>query len=203
MGRNLIRTESWHRKLKLRYGQTIYFNNGREVEQHYVLKTYYGRLDGKLTIHTRSTAGEHHIKTKWGLVNLGSYFSNALVQDETGQRVCQMQFPMYAKLHTARGKAERDQVMEFWEAGKRGCTIIPRYKKVFKNKATPTRNKTVDRIAGEGLRAGDLVFAEMPPGAVHFKQFENRMFRAVPVAGAAAPNPNTHEGCLCCEANKR
>lgn len=200
---NLLRTESWHRKLKLRYGQTVYFNNGREVERHFVLSTYYGKLNGKLMLHTRSAMGEHHIETKWGLAYLGSYYTNVLMQQGECRSVRQMRLDKYAKLHTAAGKAGRDQPMDFWEAGRRGCTIIPRYKKVHKTKVViPTRNNAIDRIAGERLQAGELVFAGQD-SPVHFMQSENRMFRAVPVAGAAAPNPNTHEGCPCCEANKR
>lgn len=200
---NLLRTESWHRKLKLRYGQTIYFNNGRDVEKHYVLSTYYGKLNGKLIIHTRSANGEHHIETKWGLAYLGSYYTNVLMQQGDCRSVGQMRLDKYAKLHTAAGKAGRDQPMDFWEAGRRGCTIIPRYKKVHKTKVViATGNRRIDRVAGEGLRAGELVFAKQEEH-IHYKQFENRMFCATAVPGAASPNVNTHEGCPCCEANKR
>lgn len=192
---NLLRTESWHRKLKLRYGQTIYFNNGREVEKHYVLSTYYGKISGKLVIHTRSANGEHHIETKWGLAYLGSYYTNVLMQQGEDRSVGQMRLDKYAKLHTAASKAGRDLPMDFWEAGRRGCTIIPRYKKVHKTKSPHTAmSKIVERIAGERISSGEAVIV---------KQNDHRVFRASVVPGAGRPNVNTHEGCPCCEANKR
>lgn len=199
MGRNLLRTESWHRKVRLRQGQTVYFNNGTCVEQHQIVDTYYGRLNGKLVIHTRNAQGEHHLETKWGLVYLGTDYRNALMVTGEDRQVVRVKCDKYAKLHSALGKASRDRPMDFWEAGYRGCTIIPRRKKIYRTKKHDkllTGNKVLDGIAGEGLRRGD--FVRFVPNGTE----TGRIYKAYSVAGAAEPNPHTHEGCLCCELNK-
>lgn len=200
MGRSLLRTESWYRKVHLRQGQTVYFNNGVCVEQHQIVDTYYSRLEGKLTIHTRNSQGEHHFATKWGLVYLGTEYRNAVVIQDPAQQVVRIKCDKYAKLHTAAGKASRDRPMDFWDAGVRGCNIIPRRKKVHgakKRDKLPTVTKSVNRIAGEGLRRGDFV-RFVPDGTE-----TGRVYQAYQVTGAAEPKHTDHEDCLCCKLNKQ